>query len=85
MIAIPLSALSIGLISSKMKGERSVAYRRRQGSATRWIRALMRDSELSDQGNRLLDVDVRSFLVDNLLEYTDRTSMAASLEVGSHY
>jgi asparagine synthase (glutamine-hydrolysing) len=41
----------------------------------------MRDSELSDQGNGLLEVDVRSFLVDILLEYTDRTSMAASLEV----
>jgi asparagine synthase (glutamine-hydrolysing) len=49
--------------------------------ATRWLRALMEDSELSDQGNRLLHVDSRSFLVDNLLEYTDRTSMAASLEV----
>jgi asparagine synthase (glutamine-hydrolysing) len=41
----------------------------------------MEDSELSDEGNRLLYVDLRSFLVDNLLEYTDRTSMAASLEV----
>jgi asparagine synthase (glutamine-hydrolysing) len=49
--------------------------------ATRWVRALMEDSELSDEGNRLLHVDLRSFLVDNLLEYTDRTSMAASLEV----
>jgi asparagine synthase (glutamine-hydrolysing) len=49
--------------------------------ATRWVRALMADSELSEPGNRLLHVDVRSFLVDNLLEYTDRASMAASIEV----
>ena len=32
-------------------------------------------------GNRLLHVDVRSFLVDNLLEYTDRMSMAVGMEV----
>ena len=67
-----------------LEDERSSVLLRTGGAkapATRWIRALMRDSELSDQGNRLLDVDVRSFLVDNLLEYTDRTSMAASLEV----
>jgi asparagine synthase (glutamine-hydrolysing) len=50
-------------------------------SATRWVRGLMADSELTEQGNRLLHVDLRSFLVDNLLEYTDRASMAASLEV----
>jgi asparagine synthase (glutamine-hydrolysing) len=49
-------------------------------SATRWVRGLMADSELTDEGNRLLHVDLRSFLVDNLLEYTDRASMAASLE-----
>src|SRR5205823_9844397 len=34
-----------------------------------------------DDGNRLLHVDVRSFLVDNLLEYTDRMSMAVGMEV----
>jgi asparagine synthase (glutamine-hydrolysing) len=50
-------------------------------SATRWVRSLMADSELTDEGNRLLHVDLRSFLVDNLLEYTDRASMAASIEV----
>jgi asparagine synthase (glutamine-hydrolysing) len=50
-------------------------------SPTRWVRGLMSDSELTDEGNRLLHVDLRSFLVDNLLEYTDRASMAASLEV----
>jgi asparagine synthase (glutamine-hydrolysing) len=50
-------------------------------SATRWVRSLMANSELTDEGNRLLHVDLRSFLVDNLLEYTDRASMAASLEV----
>src|SRR5215472_5692856 len=49
--------------------------------ATRWVRALMADSELTDDGNRLLHVDLRSFLVDNLLEYSDRASMAASLEL----
>jgi asparagine synthase (glutamine-hydrolysing) len=32
-------------------------------------------------GNRLLHVDVQTFLVDNLLEYTDRMSMAVSMEV----
>lgn len=49
--------------------------------ATRWVRDALADSELSDDGNKLLEVDQRSFLVDNLLEYTDRASMAASLEV----
>jgi asparagine synthase (glutamine-hydrolysing) len=49
--------------------------------AARWVRALMAESDLVEPGNRLLEVDVRSFLADNLLEYTDRASMAASIEV----
>jgi asparagine synthase (glutamine-hydrolysing) len=37
-------------------------------------------SPLADVDNRLLHVDVGTFLVDNLLEYTDKMTMAVSLE-----
>ena len=49
--------------------------------ASRILRALEAESALDDPENRMLEVDVRSFLEGNLLEYTDRASMAASLEV----
>ncbi|MCG8554536.1 MAG: asparagine synthase (glutamine-hydrolyzing) [Proteobacteria bacterium] len=45
------------------------------------LRGLYDASELSDPGNKLLEMDVESFLVDNLLEYTDKMSMAVPIEV----
>ena len=40
---------------------------------------------MSDPGNRVLHVDVQTFLVDNILEYTDKMSMASALEVRVPY
>jgi asparagine synthase (glutamine-hydrolysing) len=37
-------------------------------------------SPLAEEDNRWLHTDLKTFLVDNLLEYTDKMSMAASLE-----
>jgi asparagine synthase (glutamine-hydrolysing) len=38
-------------------------------------------SSLRDEDNRILEMDLRTFLVDNILDYTDRMSMATALEV----
>lgn len=46
-----------------------------------WFRRLYETSVLCDGGNRLLELDIHSFLVDNLLEYTDKMSMAVALEM----
>lgn len=46
----------------------------------RVLQSALDASPLADPDNRLLDVDVRTFLVDNLLEYTDKMSMAVGLE-----
>jgi asparagine synthase (glutamine-hydrolysing) len=51
----------------------------------RILRQVLAQSRLPDQGNRLLEADIRTFLVDNILEYTDKMSMAASLEVRVPY
>lgn len=53
--------------------------------AERVIRERWDEVEGLDAGNRFLGVDVRSFLVDNILEYTDKMSMAVSLEVRVPY
>jgi len=45
------------------------------------LRRMLRASDLTDELNRFLEVDVRSFLVDNVLEYTDRMSMRVPVEV----
>lgn len=45
------------------------------------LRDLYSRSEITDPANRLLELDVSSFLVDNVLEYTDKMSMAVALEV----
>jgi asparagine synthase (glutamine-hydrolysing) len=42
-------------------------------------------SGLPDPGNRVLAADVQTFLVDNLLEYTDKMSMSLGLEVRVPY
>jgi len=38
-------------------------------------------TDIEDLGNRVLAADVQTFLLDNLLEYTDKMSMAVGLEV----
>jgi asparagine synthase (glutamine-hydrolysing) len=40
---------------------------------------------LADLGNRVLAADMQTFLVDNLLEYTDKMSMSVGLEVRVPY
>jgi asparagine synthase (glutamine-hydrolysing) len=40
---------------------------------------------LADLGNRVLAADMQTFLVDNLLEYTDKMSMSMGLEVRVPY
>jgi asparagine synthase (glutamine-hydrolysing) len=49
-------------------------------SSERVLRRVFDNSPLADADNRLLHVDIRTFLLDNLLEYTDKMSMAVSLE-----
>lgn len=51
----------------------------------RLVRRWLPEKDPLRDGNRLLEADVRSFLVDNVLEYTDKMSMAASLEVRVPY
>ena len=46
----------------------------------RVLRSAMERSPLADEENRVLHLDVQTFLVDNLLEYTDKMSMAVALE-----
>jgi asparagine synthase (glutamine-hydrolysing) len=38
-------------------------------------------SSLAEQDNRILEMDLSTFLADNILDYTDRMSMATALEV----
>ncbi|HEV7861017.1 MAG TPA: asparagine synthase (glutamine-hydrolyzing) [Pyrinomonadaceae bacterium] len=51
----------------------------------RIVRRSLDESRVSDFGNRVLHVDVQTFLPDNILEYTDKMSMAVSLEVRVPY
>ena len=51
----------------------------------RIVRQYLDSSELKDFGNRVLEVDMQTFLLDNLLEYTDKMSMAVALEVRVPY
>src|SRR5262249_3531752 len=51
----------------------------------RIVRQCLNKSSLKDFGNRVLDVDVQTFLLSNLLEYTDKMSMAVGLEVRVPY
>lgn len=50
-------------------------------SSERFLRTAMEESSLADADNRLLHMDVQTFLPDNLLEYSDKMSMAVGLEV----
>ena len=45
------------------------------------LRSAYAQSLLQDEDNRILQMDLKTFLVDNILEYTDRMSMATALEV----
>lgn len=45
------------------------------------LRAAFGECTVSEADNRLLQLDLKTFLVDNILEYTDRMSMANALEV----
>lgn len=45
------------------------------------LRSAMAQSRLQDPENRILHMDLQTFLVDNVLEYTDKMSMAVALEV----
>jgi len=54
-------------------------------SASRILGDLFAQEELPDFGNRVLAADVQTFLLDNLLEYTDKMSMAVALEVRVPY
>jgi asparagine synthase (glutamine-hydrolysing) len=51
----------------------------------RIVRRSLDESSISDFGNRVLHLDVQTFLPDNILEYTDKMSMAVSLEVRVPY
>ncbi len=64
--------------------------RRRPGSthpqnhlapSARILRLAMERSALKDVDNKILHMDLQTFLVDNILEYTDKMSMAVGLEV----
>jgi asparagine synthase (glutamine-hydrolysing) len=51
----------------------------------RIVRERLAQSPVADFGNRVLHLDVQTFLLDNILEYTDKMSMATSLEVRVPY
>jgi len=52
---------------------------------TRILDDLLQNEDVVDFGNRVLATDVQTFLLDNLLEYTDKMSMAVGLEVRVPY
>lgn len=49
--------------------------------ASRHIERRLEEARVPDLGNRVQYADLETFLADNILAYTDRTSMAVSLEV----
>jgi len=62
--------------------KRSLLGRHFDGCVTsdRSLRSALERSTLADADNRVLHMDVQTFLVDNLLEYSDKMSMAVGLE-----
>jgi asparagine synthase (glutamine-hydrolysing) len=65
------------LLAPRSNGSGDAAFLR----ADRILRRHLSESPLREHGNRVLHLDVQTFLVDNLLEYTDKMSMAVGLEV----
>ncbi len=53
--------------------------------SSRIVAELLKENKIKDAGNRALAVDLQSFLPDNILEYTDKMSMAVGLEVRVPY
>lgn len=51
----------------------------------RIVRRCMEESRIEDPWNRVLQLDLETFLPDNVLEYTDKMSMAVGLEVRVPY
>lgn len=49
--------------------------------SSRILRLAMEQSPLKELDNQILHMDLQTFLVDNILEYTDKMSMAGALEV----
>jgi len=64
---------------SKLLGHRSPADR--LARSERFLRSAVEESGLADPQNRFLHADVQTFLLDNVLEYTDKMSMGVPLEV----
>jgi asparagine synthase (glutamine-hydrolysing) len=54
-------------------------------ASERILRELLKRDRPRDPDNRVLAADLDTFLIDNLLQYTDRMSMAAGLEVRVPY
>jgi asparagine synthase (glutamine-hydrolysing) len=50
-------------------------------SSIETLRKAYSRSSLAEQDNRILEMDLSTFLADNILDYTDRMSMATALEV----
>ena len=50
-------------------------------ASPRILRQALEESTLKDVDNQILHMDLQTFLVENILEYTDKMSMAVGLEV----
>jgi asparagine synthase (glutamine-hydrolysing) len=67
----------------QLLGETSASNSLHNGrkSSIEILRKAYLQSSLAEEDNRILEMDLRTFLPDNVLDYTDRMSMAAALEV----
>ena len=63
------------------RSDGGMAPRNHLAPSARILRQAMEQSALKDADNKVLHVDLQTFLVDNILEYTDKMSMAVGLEV----
>ncbi len=62
-------------------GLRDAPTRLSSRSSVDVLRAAYARSTLNEEDNRILEMDLKTFLADNILDYTDRMSMATALEV----